>query len=116
MSVSRKRGQCGEARAAAFLTANGYRIVEKNFRTPRGEVDIVAVREEALVFVEVKSWRVMSMTELGRSINRTKRSRIRNVAAAFRKQKPQYSDHHVRFDILFISSQHPEVTHLTNAF
>lgn len=116
MSSSHERGQSGEAHGASYLTSQGYRIVEKNFRTPRGEVDIVAVRGKALVFFEVKSWRVMSMTELDRSIDRKKRARIRSVAAAFCMQMPEYADHHVRFDVLFISPQHAEVTHLENAF
>jgi putative endonuclease len=111
-----QRGRAGEARAAAYLSANGYEILRKNFRTPRGEVDIVAVREETLVFVEVKSWKTMGTGELGYAISPHKRSRIRQVAAAFRNQNPAFRGFRVRFDVLFLRSQPAEVVHLTDVF
>src|SRR3569833_2212844 len=48
-------GLSAESRAAAYLVAKGYRIVARRFRTPVGEVDIVARRRGVLVFVEVKA-------------------------------------------------------------
>lgn len=48
-------GEKGEGVAEAFLTKNGWRIVEKNFRCKGGELDLVATREEVLAFVEVKT-------------------------------------------------------------
>ena len=51
----RARGAAGEDAAAEMLHALGYRIVERNFRTKYGELDIVAVDRDALVFCEVRS-------------------------------------------------------------
>ena len=48
-------GLSAESRAAMFLIAKGYRIVARRWKTPFGEIDIVARRRRALVFVEVKA-------------------------------------------------------------
>src|SRR5271168_61421 len=50
-----RTGLSAEARAAAFLMAKGYRILAKRFRTPYGEIDLVARRRNVVVFVEVKA-------------------------------------------------------------
>jgi len=50
-------GKIGEAMAAAYLEAAGYRIVERNYRCPLGEIDLIALEGDTLVFVEVKSRR-----------------------------------------------------------
>jgi putative endonuclease len=56
--MSRERqdlGQLGEKLACEFLRKNGYQIIDQNFRTRGGEIDIVAEKEKMLVFVEVKT-------------------------------------------------------------
>ena len=50
-----RTGLSAESRAAAYLMLKGYRILAKRFRTPHGEIDIVARRRHLLVFVEVKA-------------------------------------------------------------
>src|SRR5437870_9000551 len=50
-----RTGLSAESRAAAFLMAKGYRILAKRFRTPYGEIDIVARRRNLIVFIEVKA-------------------------------------------------------------
>lgn len=48
-------GKFGEEKARRFLKSKGYQILDRNYRTPFGELDIVAFRDESLVFVEVKT-------------------------------------------------------------
>ena len=48
-------GQTGESAAARYLQLHGYKILEKNFRSRFGEIDIVAQKNETVVFVEVKT-------------------------------------------------------------
>lgn len=48
-------GISAESRAAAYLMAKGYRILAKRYRTPHGEIDIVARRRNLIAFVEVKA-------------------------------------------------------------
>jgi putative endonuclease len=55
MKHNQKIGRWGEAAAAAYLQQRGYQIVEKNARTPYGEIDLVTSREGLTVFVEVKA-------------------------------------------------------------
>jgi putative endonuclease len=77
----RARGQAGEDAAAELLSALGYRIVQRNFRTRYGELDIVAVDRDSLVFCEVR-------TRMGRdaiacafeSIGPGKRMQLRKMA------------------------------------
>ena len=52
---SKKIGNAGEDKACSFLEDNGYKILERNFRTRTGEVDIVALKGFTVVFVEVKT-------------------------------------------------------------
>ena len=56
-NARKKLGSWGESVAATHLEANGYRIVARNWRSKIGELDIVAQKEEALAFVEVKTRR-----------------------------------------------------------
>ena len=53
--VAFKFGISAESRAAAFLIAKGYRILARRYRSPAGEIDIVARRRGTLIFVEVKA-------------------------------------------------------------
>jgi putative endonuclease len=48
-------GKAGEDRAAQFLAQRGYRIIERNYRTKSGEIDLIALHEGFVVFVEVKT-------------------------------------------------------------
>ena len=74
--------------------------MERNFRTWRGEVDIIATDQDLLCFIEVKSWRRVLWPDVARSVNPRKRSRIRQTAVAWLAQR---GDHPVaaqlRFDL-----------------
>ena len=75
-------GRAGEAAAESHLRSLGYRVLARNYRTGEGEVDIVALDGETLVFVEVKARRT-SVLKFGRpeeSLTKTKQRRL--VAAA----------------------------------
>ncbi len=53
--MSRQKGDIAEKRAADFLQKNGFRILERNFYSRFGEIDIIAFKDDTLHFVEVKS-------------------------------------------------------------
>lgn len=88
MMKRRETGMRGEGLASDFLGKNGYDIVEKNFRCPAGEVDIVARQKDTLVFVEVrtKTSRVFGSPE--ESITPAKMEKLRNVAAYYWQSRP----------------------------
>ena len=73
-----RTGLSAEARAATLLVAKGYRILAKRFRTPHGEIDIVARRRNLIVFVEVKAR--ASLDDAAYAV--TPRQQARIIAAA----------------------------------
>jgi len=89
MSGERRRlGQFGERIAAARLEAEGYRIVERNFRCREGEVDIIAESNGCLVFVEVRTRRGDAMGEAVDSLTPLKGARITAAAEAYCQGRP----------------------------
>lgn len=78
-------GRAVEERAATWYRANGYDVVDQNWRCPGGEVDIVAVRrrDRLLVFCEVKARRSGRFGTAAEAVGRDKQVRIRRLAAAW---------------------------------
>jgi putative endonuclease len=96
-------GRAGEERAAEFLLQNGFHILARNYRSPAGEVDLVAEDHGALVFVEVKSWSYFSFEDLEYSVNKRKQNRIIETAKHFITNERKYKWMAVRFDVVFVS-------------
>ena len=83
MNASRQRqaiGRWGEEVAARYLTEQGYRILSRNYRTPAGELDIIAHEGDAIVFVEVKTRRTSSFGPPQEAVTPAKAAHI--IAAA----------------------------------
>ena len=76
----RETGVLGEKLARGLLKKRGYRIVETNYRCPRGEIDIVARHKGCLVFLEVRTKRSLSFGTPEESISFAKKSRMRATA------------------------------------
>jgi len=93
-------GQRGEMIAAWALRLKGYRIVASRFKTPVGEIDLVARRHNLLVFVEVKSRR--GRGGMDRPISHRQQQRIIRAASAFVQQNPAFAKHDMRFDLMII--------------
>lgn len=99
-----QRGPIGETIAAVYLRKLGYRIVDRNVRTRRGEIDLVARRGGGeLVFVEVKSWRRMPAEGLEHAIDRRKQRRMIAVARWYLASNAfRYRSLRQRFDVILI--------------
>ncbi|MHB9293540.1 putative endonuclease [Hollandina sp. SP2] len=109
-----QRGREGEARAVAFLEAAGMGIIARNVRSPVGEIDVVALDGETIVFIEVKTWSAYAIEELHYGIDEKKQRRIIETAKYFLFSHREYTGMAVRFDVIFIG---PElITHLVSAF
>jgi len=100
MSDSRKKlGERGEDAAAAYLERTGMTIVERNWRCPAGEVDIVALDGEALVLCEVKTRRTQSKGTPEEAVTPAKQRRYARLGAAY-VQHAGLQDPEVRFDVI----------------
>ena len=110
-------GNAGENKAADYLTGKGYSILARNWRTKSGEIDIIAVKDETLVFVEVKSLPNGTNELLQTELNRGKLQRIVKTSKRFLLNHRQYSNSYVRYDVIVIDMPGmPDVYHIENAF
>ena len=94
-------GLSAESRAAALLIAKGYRIVARRFRTPVGEVDIVARRGAVLIFVEVKAR--MRLDDAAEAVTDRGKRRIVAAAEAWLAQHPDDVNRDIRFDAVLVA-------------
>jgi len=119
-STNRQAGYQGEEIASAFLTARGYRILERNFRCKGGEVDIIVrePRDKCLVFVEVKARRNLSYGVPQLAVTPFKQRQISKAALTWIARHNQH-DQNARFDVIAIlldSGGRHTVEHIVNAF
>ena len=110
-------GDDGENRAVSYLLSKGFAIIERNWRTKGGEVDIIAFKNDILVFVEVKTLPNGTPDMIQRELNNQKRERIIKTSKRFLLNHRQYSNSYVRFDVIVIDMPGFEpVYHIENAF
>ena len=76
----RETGALGERIAGEFLRKNGYDILEKNYRCPDGEIDIIARQKDTLVFIEVRTKKSRLFGSPEESITKVKKERLRALA------------------------------------
>jgi putative endonuclease len=93
-------GLSAESRAAAFLIAKGYRILARRFRTPLGEIDIVARRRDVLVFIEVKARD--SFDAAAEAIGKRQQRRIIAAAQMWLAGHPEDVMRDMRFDVVLV--------------
>jgi putative endonuclease len=104
----RRVGQLGERLAAQRLERSGYRVLERNYRTREGEIDIVARRGQTLVFCEVKTI-VVRETANGpafalEAVRTAKRTRIRRLARSWMSERGSAAGFRsVRFDAIGVT-------------
>ena len=105
-------GNKGEKTAATYLESKGYKIIERNYRCKLGEIDLIAEKDNLIVFVEVKT---RSNDKFGKgfeSVVHKKIDKIRKVAMLYLIQKDLQKE--IRFDVISIDNN--VVTHFEGAF
>ncbi len=120
MSTPNDIGDRGEDRAASFLRDAGYRILERNYRFGRNEVDLICYdpREEGeLVFVEVKTRTGTGFGPPAASVTADKQRVLSEVAQAYLYEQ-DWEGAPARFDVvgILLTGGEPEVRHYKNAF
>ncbi|HEY5577446.1 MAG TPA: YraN family protein [Deferrimonas sp.] len=98
----RARGDTAEDRACRHLEGLGCTIVERNFRTKGGEIDIVAREGDVLVFVEVRSREDAGFGTPEESVTPAKRRRIVAAARRYLSNVPPSSWREARFDVIAV--------------
>ena len=94
-------GISAESRAAAYLMAKGYRILARRYRTPHGEIDIVARRRNLIAFVEVKAR--ASLDEAAYAVTPRQQQRIIDAAQGWLVAHPEHAEFELRFDAMLIA-------------
>jgi putative endonuclease len=110
-------GNIGEIKACEYLESEGYLLVEKNFRCAFGEIDIIAIRENVISFVEVKARSGSTYGEPQESINSLKKRKIKNTASYYLGLK-KLNGFDVSFDVvtLKISDKKFMLQHFKSCF
>ena len=96
-----RTGLSAEARAAAYLMAKGYRILAKRFRTPHGEIDLIAKRRNLIAFIEVKAR--ATLDDAAFAVTPRQQSRIIDAAQGWLIAHPEHAKLELRFDAVLIA-------------
>lgn len=107
------RGIMAEGAAELFLRAKGFEIIARRYKTPVGEIDLIAIDDQYLVFIEVKA-RPTTDDALF-SITPKMRERIHAAAGHFTAAFPQYAHYPCRVDVMAVKLPFT-IKHLENAF
>jgi putative endonuclease len=111
------KGKEGERLAAEYLVGCGIKIVDRNFRCPLGEIDLVAKDGKTTVFVEVRARQVDGLCSPEESIAGYKRRRLTRAALWYLKQHGLLNSN-ARFDVVAIrwNGDEPDINWIVNAF
>ena len=114
---TKQRGDAGEQIACDFLEHDGFTIIARNWRKRSGEIDIIALKNSVLVFVEVKTLANGTTETLELILGKIKQKKIIQTAKLFLQNNRQYIERYIRFDVLVIGMPgFPPVYHIEDAF
>ena len=108
-----RRGKRGEGWAAWYLRLKGYRILARRFRTPHGEIDLVARKRNLIAFIEVKAR--PSLDDAAYAVTPRQQARIIDAAQGWLMAHPEHAEFELRFDAILIAPRHLP-RHLLAAF
>lgn len=112
-------GNRGEIVAARFLERLEYRIIERQLRSKFGELDLVAIHDDVVVFVEVKTRSTLAAGHPTEAITPAKQRKITRSALAYLKQR-RWLERRIRFDVIAVvwsgNEAPPETQHYVGAF
>lgn len=113
-------GQRGETLACRYLRRRGYTIVARQDRTRLGEIDIVAVQQRTIVFIEVKTRTADEKGSPTDAVNAEKQERLTRAALAYMRRHDLLGNCAARFDVIAIvwpeAQAKPKLDHIENAF
>ena len=111
-------GKSGEELAANYLQKKGYKILFRNYHSQFGEIDIIALDKDTLVFIEVKT-RSSNFEAAFSSVSFSKQQKLTKTALDFLSKNYEYEDFLTRFDVivvLFDQREEYRIKHMADAF
>jgi putative endonuclease len=117
MALPRDQGNQAEEYAMKHLLAQGMKVVERNFHSHRGEIDLVMLDADSLVFVEVRSRNNGKFGSAAESVTGKKQCRVIQAANYFLQARTQWANYPCRFDVVAITGgPNGKIDWIKNAF
>lgn len=108
------KGLLGEAKAEEYLCSQGMICLDRRYRSPYGEIDLIMLDGDILAFVEVKARDLSTLQAAQMAVTPAKQRRIIQTALCYLSEHPEHAQRMIRFDIAGLSNDCIE--HLPNAF
>ncbi len=117
-SPTQRKGNKAEELALYYLRKQGLKLLERQFKSKMGEVDLIMRKAKELIFVEVRSLQSTTYNEPYESITPQKKQRIIKTTAFYLDTRPWTEPFSVRFDVISISGDqpNPKITWIQDAF
>lgn len=111
-------GRQAETAAENYLVEQGLKVISRNFRCRFGEIDLIAIDHNTLVYIEVRYRRSVQRMAVVETLDKNKIQRLITTGEYFLTHNRQYQKLQCRFDFIGISgnSQNPEIEWIKNAF
>ena len=114
---TRTLGERAEQTALRYLLSHGLKSITRNFRSRGGEIDLIMLHDDCLVFVEVRYRGSMRFAPPAVTVDRKKQRKILQTAALFLAREQRYTRHTIRFDVVSITgSGHDTIEWIQDAF
>lgn len=110
-----EKGKLGENIALKYIVSKGGKIIEQNYRTKIGEIDLIVKLNGELVFVEVKSRSNINYGYPAEAVDYKKRRKITNVAKYYILNN-SLENLSIRFDVIEVYFKEKKINHIVNAF
>lgn len=115
MTRKREIGDFGEEITSNYLEKNGYRILDRNYSKPFGEIDIIAIKGDMISFVEVKTRKSDDFAYAAEAVDFYKQERIKRASQAFLMER-KLTDFLISFDISEVYLDTRKINYIENAF
>lgn len=115
MTRKREIGDFGEEITSKYLEKNGYRILDRNYSKPFGEIDIIAIKGDVISFVEVKTRKSDDFAYAAEAVDFYKQERIKRASQAFLMER-KLTDFLISFDISEVYLDTRKINYIENAF
>lgn len=115
MTRKREIGDFGEEITSKYLEKNGYRILDRNYSKPFGEIDIIAIKGDMISFVEVKTRKSDDFAYAAEAVDYYKQERIKRASQAFLMER-KLTNFLISFDISEVYLDTRKINYIENAF